>query len=436
MQPDEYGEIDAVLPGACFGSFRLPSEKAFVVSHGKGSHLWAETGAEYIDHVLGAGALVLGHCHPGVVKAVEAQLHRGASFYTLSRPAIALAEELARIVPCAQAVKFAASGSEATFMAMRLARAFTGRDKVLKFRGAYHGNHDYAQQSINRVHPEVSWFGADESAGIPARVGRNVVVAEFNDLSSVEAVLAGVGSEVAAIVVEPVQRSLAASGSFLAGLSTLARENGCLLVYDEVVTGFRLGLAGAQGEYGVLPDLCCFGKTLGGGLPIGAVTGRREVIEGAVPGETQGTKPVRVTVTATFSGNPLSAAAGLATLSALKEEGTYERLRALTEELASHLEAEVEGAPVPLQIVKATGMVDLVVSDRPVGTHRDMRRMDQTPIVRAKTEAVATGIFLNPGRALYVSTCHSSAELERTAAVLGSWLRNSNARRFVGAASP
>jgi len=372
-------------------------------------------GKEYVDYVLGAGPMILGHGHPHVLDAIRRQLSRGTTFYTLNEPAIALAEMVVRLVPCAEAVKFAASGSEATFQSLRLARAFTGRNLILKLAGGYHGNHDYAQQSISTIYDERGQFRAGpESRGIPAQVTDTVVVAGFNELESVERAVKEYQEDLAAIIVEPIQRSLTPDPGFLEGVREVCDRSGALMIFDEVVTGFRVGLAGAQGLYGVVPDLCALGKILGGGLPLGAVAGRREILELSVPDEQGRATRDRVALTGTFNGNPLSAAAGVATLEVLAASGTYEQLEDYGSRLVTGLSSIGDRLSVPLEVLGVPTIIDIALGNGRPKTYREYLASDRRSVTKVKLNMITRGIFVNPWARIYVSVAHTDRDLELT----------------------
>ena len=297
-------------------------DAAMVVASARGGRLRDTSGNEYVDYLLGSGPMLLGHAHPAVVDAVSRALERGSSYLLVNEPAIELAERLVELVPCAEAVSFHNSGSEAVFYALRLARAWRGRDKILKFEGAYHGMGDAALMSTQWTRPtDGPPRAVPDSAGIPASAADDVLVAPFNDLDAVAAILERHHDELAAVLVEPLQRTLAPQPGFLDGLAGLARRYDLVLVFDEVVTGFRLGLGGAQQRYGVTPDLCALGKSLSCGHPFAALCGRSELMALGRPGRDDGRG---VLLTGTYSANPISATAALAALRELERPGVYE----------------------------------------------------------------------------------------------------------------
>lgn len=262
----------------------LDERRKFVVDRARGSRLWDCSGNEYVDYLLGSGPHVLGHAHPAVLEALRRGAAGGTSHLVLTAAAVELAQALCDTVPCAEKVSFHSTGSEATFFALRLARAATGRDKVLKFEGAFHGMHDYALMSTqwNWDPPPFPTAVAD-SYGIPSALVPEVLVAPFNDLAATEAIIAEHGHELAAVIVEPMQRTFVPAPGFLEGLRRVCSAAGIVLVFDEVVTGFRLALGGAQERYGVVPDLCAVGKTISGGLPFAAICGPAALLELADP---------------------------------------------------------------------------------------------------------------------------------------------------------
>ena len=271
---------DATLPGAGLGSYSLAHDVRLIYARGQGSRMWDVDDNEYIDYVGGAGALILGHSHPAVIRAAQKQMERGAHMFgSLSDVAITLSERLVRDIPCAEKIAYATTGSEATAYAMRLARAYTGREKVLKFEGAYHGNHDYAIVSTFPHKTGNYPNGVADSFGQPAATVSTMLVAPFNDIGAVKKIVAEHGKEIAAIIVEAVQRIIPAQPEFLYGLRTICDQNEILLVMDEVVTGFRLCYGGAQTWYDVKPDMATYGKVVGGGGPLSCIAGRADILD-------------------------------------------------------------------------------------------------------------------------------------------------------------
>src|ERR671919_1315983 len=294
-----------VLPGGVLGSHCAAPGLEFVVKDARGPYLWDADGRRYIDCLLGSGPMLLGHAHPAVVDAVQRQLAHGTTFMLLNEPIIELAEEIVRAVPGAEQVRFMSSGSEATFFALRVARAFRRRDKVMKFEGGFHGTHDYALMSVSPRSPKAFPAAMADSAGIPHAISDEVLVAPYNDLATTEALIATHHHALAAVIVEPYQRVIVPAPGFLAGLRAVTRRYEVPLVFDEIVTGFRFAYGGAQEYYGVVPDIAAFGKILAGGYPLGCVAGPAAIMRHFDPA-LEGT-PEHVWQAGTLNGNPVAA---------------------------------------------------------------------------------------------------------------------------------
>ena len=398
-----------VIPGQILGSHSYPDGLNFVADRGEGSRLYAVDGRVFTDYVLGSGPMIIGHAHPRVVEAIRRQAERGTHLYAMNEPALRLAREIARLVPCAEAVKFVGDGAEATFYCLRLARAFTGRTKILKFEGAYHGHHDYAQLGTTRNPGESRASG---SAGIPAVLAETVLVAPFNDLAATTALALEHAHDLAAIIVEPVQRSIPPGPGFLPGLKALCARTGALLVFDELVTGFRLALGGAQTAFGVTPDLCALGKVIGGGLPVAAIAGRREVVELTVPDRQDDGRSVFLS--GTLNGNPLGCAAGLATLSVLEEEDGPARLAAVGERLAAGFADAARRLAIPFRMIGPPSFAEPVFSEDPVRDFADYTRTNLVAARQFGVEMTRRGNHVLFGAKFYVSTVHSEAEIDAT----------------------
>jgi glutamate-1-semialdehyde 2,1-aminomutase len=407
MARAEVERSNAVMPGGTLGSFRLPDDLAFVVARGEGATIWSTDGRSYVDYVLGSGPLVVGHAHPRVVAAVQDQVKRGTTFYYLNETATRLAEKIVQLVPCAEAVRFCGSGTEATFYALRIARAATGRDTILKFSGGYHGAHDYglhvlgAEGNVER-----------ESEGIPPGVTDSVVVAPFNDLEATRALAEKNRDRLAAIIVEPVQRAIPPRQGFLQGLREICDATAALLVFDEVVTGFRLKLGGAQEEFGVKPDLCALAKAMGGGLPLAAVAGRRDLIELTVPHDDPHDRAVYMGNT--LNGNPLACAAGLAALEVLEEEAGPARLAATGTMLHHGFEEVAARLDVPLHVIGPPSFGDPVIGDGNVFDLASYNAQNRAASRQFGIELLRRGIFVSPGFKRYISTAHTPAQIDMT----------------------
>src|SRR5215468_5129094 len=399
------------LPGGVLGTSRYADEAAFVVKRGQGARIYDMSGREYVDYVLASGPLVLGHAHPAVVAAVQAQIEAGSTYFMVNEPIIELAEEICRAVPCAEQVRFTSTGSEATFFALRVARTYRGRDKILKFEGGYHGAHDYAMMSSSPRSPKAFPAPVPDSSGIPHALEAEVLVAPYNDLGTVEGIIAAHADELAAVIVEPFQRLVPPQPGFLKGLREITRRHGVLLVFDEVVTGFRLAYGGAQEYYGVVPDLAAVGKIVGGGFPLAAVCGSEELMRPFDP-QYDG-KGDFISQSGTLNGNPIAAVAGLATLAELRKPGAYETLHATGRRLMAGLADLAGTSGRPAQVVGEPVVFDLVFTDEPVVDYRSLAKGDAALGRAFTTGLIKRGVVKN-GQKMYVSLAHSADDVAKT----------------------
>jgi len=414
----------AILPGACLGQNSLPAELSFIVDHGEGARLFDLRGRAYLDYVLGSGPLLLGHAHPAIVRAVQEQVARGSTFFWLSEPSIRLAEMVVSAVPCADQVRFVSTGTEATMFASRMARAFTRREKILKFEGGWHGLHDYAMVGNWRVPSEAPYpYPGPDIGGVPKGALESVLVAPFNDLATTERIATERGSDLAAIIVEPLQRSIRPQPGFLAGLRDLTRRLGALLIFDEVVTGFRLAYGGAQEHYGVLPDLAVYGKALTCGFPLAAIAGRADVMATADPSR-KGSLDYAA-LSGTLSGNALACAAGVAALEELGRPGVYQRLHAVGERLRTGIARRADRLGLPVQVLGDGPIAHVFFVDpgAPLINDRALRAADGRKATRFALECVRRGIFTLPGTKLYLSLAHTDADVDWTLDVIEESLR-------------
>jgi glutamate-1-semialdehyde 2,1-aminomutase len=400
-----------VMPGGWLGDTTLPAGMPMVNARGRGSRICSVDGNEYLDLACGGGALILGHSHPAVVEAVCRQAELGSHFHGLNDRAVELAERLVAAIPCAEAVRYAGSGAEATFFALRLARAFTGRQKILKFEGAYHGHHDYGLMSVTPP-PDGNEPGPrPDSAGIPRPIEDLVLVAPFNDAETACALIEQHASELAAVIVEPVQRSFEPQPGFLEKLRETTKRHGVLLVFDEVVTGFRLAYGGAQEFFGVVPDLAAFGKAIAAGYPLAAVVGPTEIMKLADPGR----KPARdyVYVSGTLSGNPLCCAAALAGLTELAHPGVYERLHQMGEAFSAGFASVFAEEGIPVRMAGVGPMFRIFFTEErdPPHNYRSQKSSDQALFVRFAEALFQHGVFMSPRPKSYLSTAHSNDDL-------------------------
>jgi glutamate-1-semialdehyde 2,1-aminomutase len=400
---------DRVIAGGALNQLALPGGERRVIARGSGARLWDTEGREYIDHVLGSGPLILGHSHPAVAEAVERQLALGSTFYALTDPVIRLAERIVARAPCAELVQFCNSGAEATFYALRIARAATGRDAVLKFEGGFHGSNDYALMSLFPSGAADYPRAEPTSSGIPRALVDEVLVSPFNDLDSARAVIEQHAHRLAAIIVEPVQRVIEPVPGFLAAVRELASRYGIVLVFDEVVTGFRIAPGGAQERYGVTADLAAYGKIIGGGFPLAAVAGRSELMR--LADHRQRGSEGYVYISGTLNGNPVAASAGLATLDVLEAPGGYERLEAVGQRMRAGLRAVFAAAGVPAQVLGVGPLFQVVISTEDVRDYRALRRGDADRIERLARHVFERGVYLTAEKG-YLSLAHSDADID------------------------
>jgi glutamate-1-semialdehyde 2,1-aminomutase len=399
------------LPGGVLGTARYADEAAFVVERAKGSKIYDASGREYVDYVLASGPLILGHAHPAVVAAVREQIEGGSTYFMVNEPIIELAEEICRAIPCAEQVRFTSTGSEATFFALRVARTYRKRDKILKFEGGYHGAHDYAMMSSSPRSPKAFPAPVPDSSGIPHAIEAEVLVAPYNDLGTVEGIVALHADELAAVIVEPFQRLVPPQPGFLQGLRDITRRHGVLLVFDEVVTGFRLAYGGAQQYYGVVPDLAAIGKIVGGGFPLAAVCGAEELMRPFDP-QYDG-KGDFISQSGTLNGNPIAAVAGLATLAELRKPGAYEAIHGTGRALMAGL-AELAGkAGLAAQVVGEPVVFDLLFTAEPVTDYRSLQTADGALGKAFTTELIKRGVVKNSQK-MYVSLAHSASDVAAT----------------------
>ena len=379
------------------------------IERGSGPRVRDVDGNEYIDYVCSWGPLILGHAHPEVVEAVKAAAENGTSFGAPTEMENVLAGLVLNALPSLDLVRFVSSGTEAAMSALRLARAYTGRSKIVKFEGGYHGHTDallVAAGSGALSH------GVPDSAGVTASFARDTLTASYNDLASVEVHFDGHPEEIACVIVEPVAGNMGVvppQPGFLEGLRDLTARHGALLVFDEVITGFRVGYGGAQGLYGVEPDVTCLGKVIGGGMPVGAYGGRREIMETVSP-----LGPMYQA--GTLSGNPVAMAAGARTLELLGQRGVYESLESRAAELEAGLLEVFDEAEVPARINRVGSMMTLFFSRDDVTGWSSVSGSDREAFGRFFHRMLDEGVYLPPSpfEAMFVSTAHGSGEIEAT----------------------
>ena len=404
------------LAGGGLGLFVMPPEHNLVIARGEGARVWSVAGREYLDYHLGSGPALLGHAHPAVTAAVSAQLPLGTTYYFLNEPEIRLARELVAAIPCAEVVHYTGSGTEATYYALRIARAFTGRTKVLKFEGAWHGMHDYGLWGTVPARASDYPRAAPDSVGVPAATGETVLVTPFNETAAAVATIERHAHELAAVIVEPLQRVLRPEPGFLEAVREATRRHGIVLVFDEIVTGFRIAWGGAQQAYGVVPDLACYGKAISGGFPLAAIAGRRDVM-GVLDARARPRAEV-VWATNTLNGNPVCATAGLAALGVLREPGTYERLARVGARLRDGLVAAGTRHGFAVQAPGEDAVFGLrFTAHKPLRTWMDLVTADKDLGWRFAMELLARGVLVNPNEKFYVSIAHTEADVDRTLAI-------------------
>jgi len=400
-----------VLPGGGFGNF----DPSIVIKKGEGSRVWDENGKEYIDYLIGSGPMLLGHGHPEVLEAVSEQLGKGMTFFANNASGIALAEEICSAVPCAEQLRYVSTGGEADMYAIRLARAFTGRTRIMKFEGGYHGMSAEAQMSLAPTKLLNFPVAVPDSAGIPQSVRDEMLIAPFNDAEYAKTLIEQYSNEIAAIIVEPLQRIIPPAPGFLEMLREECDRHGIVLIFDEVVTGFRFAYGGAQSFYGVTPDVCTLGKLIGGGMPLAAIAGKREIM--AHFDKAQVGEDGFLMQLGTLSGNPLAAVAGLKTLEIMRRPGTYDRLMQAGNRLMQAFAAGLNKHNHPHQVVGHPALFDVVFVNQGVNDYRDVITADAVKSQKFNQSLRSSGIFKSPGK-VYPSLALTEEDLQRTEAAI------------------
>ncbi len=409
---DLFEEAQRYLPGGVNSpvrAFRAVGGRPFFVEKGDGSRIYDVDGNVYIDYVCSWGPLILGHAHPQVVEALQKTVGRGTSYGAPTELEVTLARMVTEALPSVEMVRFVNSGTEAVMSALRVARAYTQRDKVVKFAGCYHG---HADSLLVKAGSGALTLGVPNSAGVPEAVARDTITIGYNNLDQVREIMGSVGKEVACIIVEPVAGNMgvvAPSPGFLEGLRELTLKYGALLVFDEVITGFRLSYGGAQGLYGIRPDLTCLGKVIGGGLPVGAYGGRRAIMENVAP-----LGPAYQA--GTLSGNPLAMTAGIQTLTLLRSGRIYEELEEQGRSLAEGTEEAYRAANLLCCLNRVGSMWTLFFTHGPVKDDRDIERANVERYARYFRAMLDRGISLPPSQfeAAFLSAAHSTQDVVET----------------------
>ena len=416
MTNGPWARAQAVIPGGVNSpvrSFRSVGGEPFFVDRGEGAYLYDTRGRRYVDYVLSWGPLILGHAHPVVTEALGQQLDRGTSYGAPTEAEVELAERIVRLVPTVEMVRLVNSGTEATMTALRLARATTGRPLVLKFTGCYHG---HADAFLVAAGSGVATLGLPDSPGVSETVAAETLVLPFNDLAAVETLFGARGNDISSVFVEPVVGNsglIPPVEGFLEGLRTITERHGTLLVFDEVMTGFRVALGGAQERYGIEPDLTTLGKVIGGGLPVGAFGGRRDLMEQIAPAGP-------VYQAGTLSGNPLATAAGNAQLRYLDEEDPFDDLARAAERLSGGVVSALAEAGIPATGCSVGSMWGVFFSQEPIHSFEEAQGAALDTFRAFHRACLHRGVFLAPSpfEAGFVSTAHTSDVIDETLEVV------------------
>ena len=428
-QSDLLDKANRYLAGGGTGIFVLPPEVNIVIDHGQGSHIWDVSGRDFIDYHLGSGPVLLGHGHPKVVEAVTKQVPLGSTYYFLNRHVIRLAERLVEAVPCGEVCHFTGSGTEATFFALRAARVHTGRSKILKFEGGWHGMHDYALWGTVPTEGSDYPHARPDSAGIPPQIAETVLVAPFNDAERAVQIIEENADDLAAVIVEPLQRVLLPEPGFLQAVRDATRRHGIVLVFDEVVTGFRIAWGGAQERYGVVPDVACYGKAMSGGYPMAALVGRADVMS-PLDGRKTSDRTKLAWASGTLSGNPISAAAGNAALDVLSSGGVYEQFHRIGGRLRKGIKEAGERHGFAVQCLGE----DVVFGVRFMRNEHpkswvDLLEADKSLGFEWAVELLKRGLLVNPNEKFYISVAHTEQDVDRTLEVAEEAFRAMRERR-------
>jgi glutamate-1-semialdehyde 2,1-aminomutase len=407
-----FARAKKVIPGGVNSpvrAFKSVGREPVFINRGEGARIWDIDENSYLDYVLSWGPLILGHAHPEVVEAIKGAAQRGASYGAPTEIETDLAEEVLKAYPSMDMVRMVNSGTEATMSALRLARGVTGRNKIVKFEGCYHG---HADSLLIKAGSGALTFGVPTSPGVPATTASNTISAQYNDLEGLKEVFRLQGEDIAAVIIEPVTGNMGVvlpEAGFLTGLRELTLQYGTLLIFDEVMTGFRVGYGGAQARFHIDPDLTCLGKVIGGGLPVGAYGGKRKYMEQVAP-----SGPIYQA--GTLSGNPLAMAAGLTTLRLLQKPGVYEDLERKTSRLAEGLKAIAQDLEFPVWVNSVGAMFSAFFTDQPVKDFKSACTSDIELFGAYFRGMLERGIYLAPSQyeAVFLSTVHTNEDIDYT----------------------
>jgi glutamate-1-semialdehyde 2,1-aminomutase len=405
-----FQEAQKVIPGGVNSpvrAFRAVGLEPLFVSRAQGSKIYDADGRAYLDFMGSWGPMILGHAHPKVRRAMTQALSKGWSYGAATELEVRLAQKISKAIPSMEMMRMVSSGTEAVMSALRVARGYTGRDKVIKFEGCYHG---HADSFLVKAGSGAITFGIPDSAGVPASLAEHTLVAAYNDLAAVQAYFDQYPSQIACIVVEPVAGNMGVvlpKEGFLKGLEELCRKNEALLIFDEVITGFRMGYGGVQKIYGVKPDLTCLGKVIGGGMPVGAYGGRREIM-----GKVSPLGPIYQA--GTLSGNPLAMTCGLATLSALQEKGIYRKIERLAIQMCKGLDEICKRAGIPARINRAGSTFTLFFTGDEIVDYSTAKKADTARYAKYFAAMIQNGVWLPPSQfeACFLSLAHTERDIE------------------------
>ena len=411
---DLFARAKNLLPGGVNSpvrAFKSVGGEPFFAARAAGAHLWDVDGRRYVDYIGSWGPMIAGHAHPSVIEAVQRTAVNGLSFGVPNPLEVEMAETITRLVPSCEMVRMVNSGTEATLSAIRLARGATGRTRIVKFEGCYHGHGD---SFLVKAGSGVLTLGMPDSPGVPKPLADLTLTLPFNDFDAATELFDAYGADIAGLIVEPIvgnANCILPADGFLQHLRTLCTQHGCVLIFDEVMTGFRVALGGAQARYGVEPDLTTFGKIIGGGMPVGAYGGRRDLMAQIAP-----SGPIYQA--GTLSGNPVAMAAGLATLQLIQEPGFHERLEATTHRLCDGVEAAAQAAGVAFTTVRSCAMFGWYFRRGPIQTYADATGSDAAAFRVFFHAMLERGVYLAPSafEAGFLSSAHTDADLDATIA--------------------
>lgn len=409
---ERYQEAYALIPGGVNSpvrAFKSVARNPVYMERGFGSKLYDIDGNEYIDYVASWGPLITGHAHPVVISFIEQTLRKGTSFGTPTELETEIAKLIVELVPSVEMVRMVNSGTEATMSAIRLARGYTGRNKIIKFEGCYHGHSD---SLLIKAGSGVATLGLPDSPGVPEGIAVNTITVPYNDLDSLNLAFEKFGEDVAAVIVEPVAGNMGVvtpKKGYLQGLREITEKYGSLLIFDEVMTGFRVNLNSAQGLYGVKPDLTTLGKIIGGGMPVGAYGGKKEIMEHIAPVGS-------IYQAGTLSGNPVAMAAGIATLKVLKQQGVFQELERKAKKLADGLVNNAKKVGIPHQVNQVGAMIGFFFTDKEVINYEIAKTSNLDYFKQVHGYLLDHGVYIAPSQfeALFISTAHSDEDIDKT----------------------